>query len=76
ASVLIVFAVEIDVVRVEKLYPRSLLTPFTDDVILTEGDRLTYTGQAEAQRSKGFEEIEVTFDGHGSEEEAQSSGSA
>ncbi|MET4048460.1 MULTISPECIES: YihY/virulence factor BrkB family protein [unclassified Rhodococcus (in: high G+C Gram-positive bacteria)] len=76
ASVLIVFAVEIDVVRVEKLYPRSLLTPFTDDVILTEGDRLTYTGQAEAQRSKGFEEIEVTFDGHGSDEEAQSSGSA
>lgn len=76
ASVLIVFAVEIDVVRVEKLYPRSLLTPFTDDVILTEGDRLTYTGQAEAQRSKGFEEIEVTFDGHGSEEESQSSGSA
>ncbi len=76
ASVLIVFAVEIDVVRVEKLYPRSLLTPFTDDVILTEGDRLTYTGQAEAQRSKGFEEIEVTFDGHGSEEESQPSGSA
>ncbi|ORI18463.1 ribonuclease BN [Rhodococcus sp. 1168] len=76
ASVLIVFAVEIDVVRVEKLYPRSLLTPFTDDVILTEGDRLTYTGQAEAQRSKGFEEIEVTFDGHGSEEESQSPGSA
>lgn len=76
ASVLIVLAVEIDVVRVEKLYPRSLLTPFTDDVILTEGDRLTYTGQAEAQRSKGFEEIEVTFDGHGPEEESQSSGSA
>ncbi len=76
ASVLIVLAVEIDVVRVEKLYPRSLLTPFTDDVILTEGDRLTYTGQAEAQRSKGFEEIEVTFDGHGSEEQSQSSGSA
>lgn len=62
AAVLIVVAVEINVVRVEKLYPRALLTPFTDDVELTEGDRLTYTGQAEAQRSKGFEEIEVTFD--------------
>ncbi|MET0199181.1 YihY/virulence factor BrkB family protein [Rhodococcus sp. RS1C4] len=63
AAVLVVIAVEINVVRVDKLYPRALLTPFTDDVQLTEGDRLTYTGQAEAQRSKGFEEIEVTFDG-------------
>jgi YihY family inner membrane protein len=65
AAVLVVIAVEINVVRIDKLYPRSLLTPFTDDVDLTEGDRLTYTGQAEAQRSKGFEEIEVTFDERG-----------
>ncbi|WP_174565315.1 YihY/virulence factor BrkB family protein [Rhodococcoides yunnanense] len=65
AAVLVVIAVEINVVRVNRLYPRSLLTPFTDDVDLTEGDRLTYTGQAEAQRSKGFEEIEVSFDGQG-----------
>lgn len=63
AAILVVIAVEINVVRVDKLYPRALLTPFTDDVDLTEGDKLTYTGQAEAQRSKGFEEIEVTFDG-------------
>lgn len=28
---------------------------------LTEGDKLTYTGQAEAQRSKPFEDIDVTF---------------
>lgn len=63
AAALVVISVEINVVRVDKLYPRALLTPFTDDVQLTEGDRLTYTGQAEAQRSKGFEEIDVTFDG-------------
>lgn len=61
-SVLVVLCIEINVVRVDRLFPRALLTPFTDDVELTEGDRLTYTGQAEAQRSKGFEEIEVTFD--------------
>lgn len=67
AAVLVVVAATINVVRVDSLYPRSLLTPFTDDVDLTEGDRLTYTGQAEAQRSKGFEEIEVTFDGQRSE---------
>lgn len=65
AAMLLVIAVEINVVRVDKLYPRALLTPFTDDVELTEGDKLTYTSQAEAQRSKGFEEIEVTFDGQG-----------
>ncbi|WP_201265079.1 YihY/virulence factor BrkB family protein [Rhodococcus sp. P1Y] len=63
AAVLVVIAVEINVVRVDKLYPRALLTPFVDDVDLTEGDKLTYRGQAEAQRSKGFEEIDVTFDG-------------
>lgn len=61
AAILVVLSAEINVVRVEKLYPRALLTPFTDAVDLTEGDRLTYTGQAEAQRSKGFEEIDVTF---------------
>ena len=35
ASVAIVFSAEIDVVRYKRLYPRSLLTPFTDDVELT-----------------------------------------
>jgi membrane protein len=32
-----------------------LLTPFTDNVELTRGDRKTYAGQAKAQRAKGFE---------------------
>lgn len=60
-SVSIVMCVEINVVRVDRLFPRALLAPFTDDVELTEGDKLTYTGQAEAQRSKPFEDIDVTF---------------
>jgi YihY family inner membrane protein len=72
AAALVVISVEINVVRVDKLYPRALLTPFTDDVQLTEGDRLTYTGQAEAQRSKGFEEIDVTFDGPRGEDQSGS----
>ncbi len=72
AAVVVVISVEINAVRVRKLYPRSLLTPFTDDVELTEGDRLTYTGQAEAQRSKGFEEIEVRFDGPRGDEPGRS----
>lgn len=62
AGVAIVLCVEINVVRVDHLYPRALLTPLTDNVELTAGDRVAYAGQAHAQRSKGFEDISVTFD--------------
>jgi membrane protein len=62
AAVVGVLCVEVNVVRVDRLYPRALLTPFTDDVDLTAGDRRSYTGLAKAQRSKGFQEVEVTFD--------------
>jgi membrane protein len=62
ASVSIVLSVEINVVRVDRLYPRALLTPFTDNVRLTRSDRRAYRQQAKAQRAKGFEEIEVSFD--------------
>ena len=51
-----------NVVATDRLYPRALLTPFTDNVDLTRGDRKTYIGQAKAQRAKGFERIDVTFD--------------
>jgi membrane protein len=53
-----------NVVAADHLYPRALLTPFTDDVELTGGDRRTYVGQAKAQRAKGFQRIDVSFDGH------------
>lgn len=62
ASVLIVICIEINAVRVDHLHPRALLTPFTDNVELTEGDKNSYTGQAEAQRNKGFQDITVTYD--------------
>ncbi len=62
AAVVGVLCVEINVVRVDHLWPRALLTPFTDDVDLTPGDERSYTGQAKAQRSKGFETVHVTFD--------------
>ncbi|CAM2989253.1 YihY family inner membrane protein [Williamsia muralis] len=60
-SIAVVFTAEINVVRVHHLYPRALLTPFTDAVDLTHGDRKTYTRQAKAQRAKGFEHVDVTF---------------
>jgi membrane protein len=62
AAVIGVLCIEINVVRVLHLYPRALLTPFTDAVDLTPGDRRSYTDQAKAQRSKGFETVHVTFD--------------
>lgn len=62
AAAALVLSVEVNVVRVDRLHPRSLLTPFTDAVVLTPGDRRAYTGQAEAQRSKGFERVEVSFE--------------
>jgi membrane protein len=62
SAVVVVMCVEINVVRVDRLNPRALLTPFTDNVTLTEGDERVYTGQAEAQRSKGFQSIDVTYD--------------
>ena len=53
---------EINVVRVDRLFPRALLTPFTDNVDLTDADRKAYAGQAEAQRAKSFQQVDVTFD--------------
>jgi membrane protein len=61
AATVVVLCVEVNVVRVDRLWPRSLLTPFTDDVDLTPGDRRSYTGQAKAQRLKGFERVDVSF---------------
>ena len=61
ASVAVVFSAELDVVRYKRLYPRSLLTPFTDDVELTRADRRTYTEIATAQQYKESETVTVSF---------------
>ncbi len=61
ASMIAVIGLEINVVLARRLFPRSLLTPFTDAVELTEGDRQAYTGYAEAQQHKGFQRVRVSF---------------
>jgi membrane protein len=61
-AVMVVFCVEVNVVRVDDLHPRALLTPFTDNVSLTAGDRQAYTDQATAQTSKSFQNVDVDFD--------------
>jgi membrane protein len=65
AATVLVLCAEVDVVRVKRLWPRALLTPFTDDVDLTPGDRATYTDAATAQRTKSFESVDVSFDNDG-----------
>ncbi len=62
AATAVILCVEANVVRVDKVYPRALLTPLTDNVELTAGDQRAYTGQAKAQRNKGFEQIDVRYD--------------
>ncbi len=61
----VVLSVEVNVVHSKRLYPRALLTPFTDDVDLTPADQRTYADAARAQRHKGFEEVAVTFEHDG-----------
>jgi YihY family inner membrane protein len=62
AALALVLCVEINVVRVDRLHPRALLTPFTDDVTLTSGDERVYAEAARAQRAKGFQRVDVHFD--------------
>jgi len=61
-STSLLICAEINAVRVDRLHPRALLTPFTDNVELTDADRRVYAGQAEAQQAKGFQRVDVTFD--------------
>jgi uncharacterized BrkB/YihY/UPF0761 family membrane protein len=61
-AVMAVLAMEINVVIARRLYPRALLTPFTDAVDLTPADRRAYTSYAHMQRHKGFERVSVTWD--------------
>jgi YihY family inner membrane protein len=61
ASVMAVVGLEVNVVLARRLYPRALLTPFTDAVELTEADRRAYVDYAKAQRHKSFQRVRVTF---------------
>jgi YihY family inner membrane protein len=75
-ALVVLFCVQVNVVRVNRMHPRALLTPFTDNVDLTPGDRRTYSWLAKAQRSKGFEQIDVDFDLPPAESEPAESGPA
>jgi membrane protein len=63
AAVMGILGIEVNVVLVRRLWPRALLTPFTDAVDLTDADRRAYASYALMNRHKGFETVAVTFDG-------------
>ena len=63
AAVIGVLGIELNVVLARRLWPRALLTPFTDAVDLTEADRRAYALYAQTQRHKGFESVVVRFEG-------------
>ena len=62
AAAVVVWSVEINVVRVDRLYPRALLAPFTDNVDLAVGDKRAFRDFAQAQRATLQQDIHVTFD--------------
>jgi membrane protein len=64
-AVCVLLGVEVNVVKVHHLYPRALLTPFTDNVDLTEADRRAYADYAAAQRTKDFAHVDVRFEFEG-----------
>ena len=61
----VVLGAEVNVVKAHRLWPRALLTPFTDNVDLTKADRRAYADYAAAQRTKGFERVDVSFEHDG-----------
>lgn len=62
-AVMALLGIEVNVVIARRLWPRALLTPFTDSVDLTEADRRAYAMYAQMQRHKGFQTVAVRFDG-------------
>lgn len=64
AAQIVVLAVEINVVRVKRLWPRALLGPFTSSVPLTPADIQTYSEAAAATVIKDYQDVQVTFDQH------------
>ncbi len=71
ASVGIVIGSEINVVRTKRLYPRALLTPFTDNVDLTDADQRAYLEAVNSQQFKGFQSVTVHYEDDGQQASAR-----
>lgn len=60
-----VVGTEMNVVLDRHLYPRALMTQFTDDVDLTLADQQAYAAQSQMQRFKNYQYVDVVFDKDG-----------
>lgn len=58
----IMVSAEINVVWSRRLWPRSLMSPFTDRMRPTAADLVAYESYAKASRFKGWQRIDVEFD--------------
>lgn len=65
AAVGVVIGSEINVVITKRLYPRALLTPFTDNVDLTAADQRAYHDAVSSQQFKGFQSVKVHYEDDG-----------
>lgn len=61
-AVIVVFCAEINAVRARRLWPRNLLAPFVDDVVLTPADQAAYRSYADIERYKPAAQVRTTFD--------------
>jgi YihY family inner membrane protein len=71
AAVGVVIGSEINVVRARQLYPRALLTPFTDNVDLTDADQRAYLDAVNSQQFKGFQSVTVHYEDDGQQASAR-----
>ncbi|MFG2683597.1 YihY/virulence factor BrkB family protein [Streptomyces sp. NPDC048392] len=62
-ALVFVLTAETGSVHAHRLWPRSLLTPFTDRVRLSPADHRAYRSYATTQRFKGFQKVTVEFTG-------------
>jgi hypothetical protein len=62
---------EINVVITKRLYPRALLTPFTDNVDLTAADQRAYHDAVSSQQFKGFQTVTVHYEDDGQQATAR-----
>ena len=60
-AVTVVMCAEFNAVRARRMWPRSLLAPFTDNAELTAGDQRAYASYAKTERHKSSESIDVSF---------------
>jgi hypothetical protein len=60
-ALVVMISAEINVVWHRRLWPRSVLSPFTDHMSPTPADLAAYRAYAQEPRFKGWERIEVDF---------------